>query len=253
MQNKTVAVIQARMGSSRLPGKVMMKINEKPILSILLDRLSHSQKIDEIVVATSINKENDIIESFCKENNYHCFRGSENDVLGRMLEALDSRDATTGVEVFGDCPLIDHRIVDDLIHKFNEHAGELDFIGNDLKTTYPPGMEVEVFNIESLRDASLKTQAPEIREHGTLFIRQNPKLYKIKNIEAPEKFNFPNIELELDTEEDFVVITKIIENFLPNLDFSLEEILHFLQQNKHLILLNSDVPRRWKDFREDTK
>ncbi len=110
-----VAVIGVRMGSSRLPGKVMKKIMGKPVLGYLIERVKRSKLIDNLVIATSLNSENDVIESFCDKIEIPCFRGSENDVMDRILNALLSRDADVGVEIFGDCPLIDPDIIDIIV------------------------------------------------------------------------------------------------------------------------------------------
>ena len=150
---KTVAVIPARIGSSRLPGKVMMPILSKPLLGYLLDRLERCLDLDELVVATSDKSENDPIQSYCDDRGMPCFRGSETDVLDRLLQALRWRDAATGVLVFGDCPLIDPAIVTLAVEYYRANS-QYDFVGNDLRTTYPPGMEVEVFSVEALADSA---------------------------------------------------------------------------------------------------
>lgn len=249
--NRIVASVQARMGSSRFPGKVMYEAAGKPLLGHLIARLKKSRLLDDIVIATSIKSENDVIESYCKGNSIPFFRGDEDDVLGRTLGALEYMNADIGVEVFGDCPLIDPEIVDFMIEKFNSLSGEADFVGNDLKTTFPPGMEVEVFKISALKDAGGRTDDPEIREHGTLYIRMNPNIYKIINVEAPEKWYRPELELEVDTKEDVYVISTIIEHFNSekNNNYGIEEIFQFLDCNPELIKLNADIPRKWKKVR----
>ncbi len=251
MQNRdrTVASIQVRMGSSRLPGKVMRVVQNRPLLGFLVVRLRLCQTLDEIIVATSSGIENDVIESFCDSESVRCFRGSETDVLDRTHKALSSASATIGVEVFGDCPLIDPVIVDHVVRVF-ENNRKYDFVGNDLKTTYPPGMEVEVFSVDALSD-SAKRVAPNdpVREHGTLFIRQHPNLYKLLNIEASEDIRRPELELEVDTVEDYSVVTSIIENFEGRVDFTLKEIIQYLDDNPQVAELNSRVYRRWKEFR----
>ncbi|MFH1132656.1 MAG: glycosyltransferase family protein [Pseudomonadota bacterium] len=247
---KIVASIQVRMGSSRFPGKVMHLVAGKPLLGHLLDRLALSQRLDGIVVATAVGKENDVIEAYCTQRNSACFRGSENDVLDRTLKALQSLEATIGVEIFGDCPLIDPVIVDEIIHAFLTDPKNPDFVGNDMKTTYPPGMEVEVFKVSALEDAAKRISDPTIREHGTLFIRQNPSLYCIRNVEAPPKYQMPHLELEVDTEEDVFVVTAILEHFAGRSDFSLDEIIAFMKSRSDLSATNAAVPRRWKEFRE---
>jgi spore coat polysaccharide biosynthesis protein SpsF (cytidylyltransferase family) len=239
------------MGSTRLPGKVMMPLGNRPLLGFLIERLRLCRTIDEVVVATSIENENDVIEEFCANEGIACFRGSEEDVLKRTLGALESVSATIGVEVFGDCPLIDPLIVDDIVTKFLDHA-RYDFIGNDLKTTYPPGMEVEVFSVAALQDSDDRVAASDpIREHGTLFIRQNPQLYKVINLEAEGKRRRPEVELEVDSREDLDVVTAIIQHFDPRIDFSLDEVLRFLDDNPEIVEINRSVHRRWKECRDD--
>ena len=251
--NGVFATVQVRMGSSRLPGKVMREVSGIPLLGHLLNRLSLSKTLNGIVVATSVNVENDIIENYCHSRGTLCFRGSEDDVLGRMVGAVQGVEAEIGVEIFGDCPLIDPAIVDDLVQRFVDAKGTLDFLGNDLKTTYPPGMEVEVFAVAALVDAATRTKDPAIREHGTLFIRQNPGIYKILNVEAPRAHFRPDLSMEVDTDVDFDVVANVIENFGSRLDFSLSEVIAFLDANPTFVDRTRQVPRRWKQFREDGK
>jgi len=229
----------------------MYEITDKPLLGHLVSRLRRSKILDDIIVATSINPENDIIESYCKENSIACFRGDEDDVLERTLGALRKMNATIGVEVFGDCPLIDPIIVDMIIEEFLNDKNDPDFVGNDLKTSFPPGMDVEVFKVSALEEAAGKVTDPAIREHGTLFIRQNPSIFKVKNIEAPKKWHRPDLELEVDTEEDVYVVSKIFKHFhaLNNENFGIDDIIEFMDSNPDLKKINSEVPRRWKEAR----
>ena len=246
---KIIAPVQVRMGSSRFPGKVMYEINGKPLLGHLLDRLNLSNSLNGVVVATSDSPENDIIETYCNNRNVFCYRGSEKDVLGRTLKALQMVNASIGVEVFGDCPLIDPEIVDFMIDEFLNDQSKPDFVGNDLKTTFPPGMDVEVFNVKALEEADKQVSDPYIREHGTLFIRQNPHLFSIKNIEAKTQWNRPELEMEVDVKEDIYVVSEILNCFSDKPNFTLEEIIRFLDSRPDLIAINKDVPRRWKKHR----
>jgi len=248
---RLIASVQVRMGSSRLPGKAMTQIKGKPLLGHLISRLKRSEYLDDIVVATSINSENDIIESYCFENQISCYRGAEEDVLGRTLDALNFMEATLGVEVFGDCPLIDPKVVDFVIEKYLSDNDKPDFVGNDLNTTFPPGMEVEVFKVCALEKANKLCKDIAIREHGTLFIRQNPSIFKVKNINAPKKWNRPELEMEVDTKEDLYVIEKIIDYFESqnNIHYGIEDIIHLLDENASLKAVNANVPRRWKNLR----
>lgn len=248
---KIIASIQVRMGSSRFPGKAMHPVAGKPLLGHLIDRLLLAKRLDGIIIATTTRSENDVIEAYCLDQCVPCFRGSEDDVLDRTLKALQSMDATVGVEVYGDCPLIDPAIVDDMIEIFLSDPADPDFVGNDIKTTYPPGMEVEVFKVSALADADRRIQDMSIREHGTLFIRQNPTIYRIRNVEAPPDYHLPEIELEIDTEEDLFIISAVIEYFNGRADFTLKEIIAFLNTRPDLVDSNRNIHRRWKEFRDE--
>ena len=194
---KIVAIIPARMGSSRFPGKIMKVVNGQPLIGYLLDRVERAEHINEAIVATSQLAENDIIYEYCRSRNITCFRGEEDDVLARMIGALNMLDTKIGVVVYGDCPLIDPMIIDKMTKFFIENIDFYDFVGNDLTTTWPPGMEVEVFSINALKHAHQRCEDPKIREHGTLFLRQNPQLYRLYNFGAPPEFQRPDLEIEI--------------------------------------------------------
>ncbi|MES2294518.1 MAG: hypothetical protein V4527_14540 [Pseudomonadota bacterium] len=245
------AALQVRMGSSRLPGKVMRNVLGTPLIGHLLNRLSYCQHLTGVVVATSTRPENDVIETYCHSRGVACFRGSEDDVLGRMVGALAMVEAEIGVEVFGDCPLIDPHIVDEMIVRYCASKDALQWIGNDLTTSYPPGMEVEVFATAALADSAARTYDPAVREHGTLFIRQNPTIYNILNVEAPEQLRRPDLSLEVDTDVDLDVAAVILEHFQLRPDFSLSDIIAFLDANPQLADRNRHVLRRWKQYRND--
>lgn len=249
---KVVATIQVRMNSSRLPGKVLKKILNRPILDYLVERLSRARLIDEIVIATSDRIENDPIENYCNDNKINIFRGSEENVTSRIIGALDKYKADIAVEIYGDCPLIDHRIVDQLIKYYFDNSEKFDFVTNAMKTTFPPGLEVEVYNVLSLKHAYQLSNDPSEFEHGTYVIRKRPNVFNIKNIEAPNDLFFPDLELELDTKEDFFVIKKIIEQLYPiDNDFSAIDAIMFLNDNPDIKNKNKNVPRRWKEFRNE--
>jgi spore coat polysaccharide biosynthesis protein SpsF len=247
----TVAVVNVRMGSERLPGKALREVCGKPLLRHLIDRLQGATTLDGIVVGTSTLPANDVIESFCRGQGIRCFRGSEPDVLARTLGALRSAGASTGVVVFGDGPMVDPAIVDLTVGAFRACDPPCDFVGNDLKTSYPPGMEVEVFTVAALADADRRCTDPAIREHGTLFIRHNPGLYRLLNLEAPPALRRPDLELEVDTEADLAVVGAVLQRFAGRADFSLQEIIAFLDSEPHIAATNRDVPRRWKAARSD--
>jgi spore coat polysaccharide biosynthesis protein SpsF len=249
MTGARVAVVNVRMGSSRLPGKALRSVAGRPLLQCLIERLRRARRIDRIIVATSTLPENDSIAAICAANDIDYFRGSEEDVLGRTVGALMSADAATGVVVFGDGPLIDPALVDRIVDVFMSADPAYDLVGNDLATTYPPGMEVEVFPADVLADADARCNQADVREHGTLYVRQNPERYRLLNVEAPPHLRRPDLELEVDTEEDLEVIEAIVKNFNGRTDFTLEEIIAFLNRRPEIAAINRDVARRWKLFR----
>ena len=245
---KTVAVIPARMGSGRLPGKVMANVAGRPLLDHLLARLALCPLIDDIVVATSTNRENNIIDEYCQKKGVNVFRGSEDDVLDRLLGALSTYSADVGVLAFGDGPLLDPKIISKAIQMFYSNR-DLDFVGNDLSTSWPPGMEIEVFSIDALADSHQRCKDIEIREHGTLYMRQHPDIYRVHNLEAPPELRRPDLSFEVDVPEDLNVIETILAHFNGQADVSLETIIYFMDNNPELIAHTSHVTRRWRKFR----
>ena len=246
---KVVGAVCVRMGSSRLPGKALHVVEGQPLLGHLLGRLRRARSLDEVVVATSTRAENDAIAAFCATLSIPCFRGDEDDVLGRLLGALQSQQAGIGVNVFGDGPLIDPAIVDTIVGKFSEAGGALDFVGNDLETTWPSGMEVEVFSVRALADADSRCSDPPIREHGTLFIRKNPSLYSLMNVEAPPELRRTDLSLEVDASEDLVVMEALLEYFRDKPDAGLLDYIRYLDGHPEVAAAGREVHRRWKEFR----
>jgi len=251
---KIAASIQARVGSTRLPGKVLKEINGKPMLLRQVERLRRSRLLDEIIVATTTNPDDDKIVELCINNNIAYYRGSENDVLDRVSSMIKDKKIDIHVECFGDSPLTDPHIIDEVIGYYYKNQGDIDFVSNSLKTTYPPGQEVLVYRGSCLVNANkLIAKDDPLREHVSINITQYPNDYRLKNLEAPSYYHYPNIYLEVDTAEDFEVISSIFAYFDNKgvEHFSLSEILEFLSQNNELMNINNQVDRRWKEFREN--
>lgn len=246
-----VAAVVVRMGSSRLPGKTLAEVNARPLLGFLIERLKQSKLITHIVVATTDTQKDDPIANYCNQNGLAIFRGSEDDVLARMIGAYRSQNAHICVEAFGDGPLIDPEIVDLVIQGYINANGSVDLVGNDMKTTYPPGMDVEAFSMTAFEKSNEMAKDPSIREHGTGFMRQNPDVFRLLNIEAPDHQRRPELEIEVDTAEDFEVVKSVIEHFSPHTDFSLDEIIAFLDTRPDIVAINQNVHRRWKEYRKD--
>ena len=238
------------MGSSRLPGKVMKPILGKPLLGHLLDRIQCCHMLDEVLVATSISADNDVIASYCAQRGVPVFRGSETDVLSRLVRALDWRGAQVGVLVFGDCPLIDPMIIRDILSGFMSD-NKYDFVSNDLSTSWPPGMEVEIFKVSALRDSDRRCTDQVVREHGTLYLRQNPDIYSQRNIDAPQHLSRLDLSFEVDVIEDLQVVETILSVFTNCVDIGLAKMIRYMDDHPELAAHNRHVPRLWKQYRKN--
>lgn len=238
------------MGSSRLPGKAMIEVVGKPLLGHIIDRVKLAEKLDKVVVCTSTSPENDVIESYCLDNNISCFRGQEQDVTARMIDAFKHYGASVGVTIFGDCPLVDPKIIDEIVTCYLEKSDRYDFVGNDLETSYPPGMEVEAFSIDAFTQAASEVSEDAIREHGTLVLRGRPEKYRLLNISAPSHLARPELEIEVDEAIDLNVVEAIIGALGAGKEVDLRCIIRYLDSEPRLRDSNQAVSRRWKDFRD---
>ena len=248
---KVIATIQARMNSERLPGKIMKKIGGKTIIEILVERLNYSKFIDEICIATTNSKKDDVFVNFLKSKKINFFRGSENDVLLRVTNTLKYLKGDIHIECFGDSPLIDYRIIDRYISFF--YKNKFNVVTNTIKTTYPPGSEFLIYKSQDLLKLNnLVKKNDKLREHvGYNFSRY--KTFRIKSIEASKKFRYPNFFIEIDKKEDLKVLRSICKNLIDKKkhNFSLLKIIDFLKKNKKISILNSKVERRWKELRNE--
>jgi spore coat polysaccharide biosynthesis protein SpsF len=245
------ATIQARMGSSRLPGKVLMPILDRPMLAYQIERLQQSLLIDRIIIATSDNEQDNVLEAFGVEMGIEVFRGSEDDVLGRVAACLRTHNVDIHVEFQGDNPLPDAHLVDAFIGYFLKHDEVIDYLTNAITTTYPPGAEIAVYRARTLARAEAVAPNDSLREHVGIHVHRRPDLFRVISLEAPEWLHAPDIHLEVDSVEDFRLIRTIIEHFFPrNPGFSLGQAIEFVRANK-LTELNKDVERRWTAFRSD--
>jgi len=238
LKKKVVAIIQARFGSVRFPGKVLKKINNKTILEILVSRLSRSKYISKIIVACSKNNNDKGIVDICKKLKINYFIGSENDVLGRYYKTAKKYKTPNIVRITGDCPLIDPKVVDEVIINFFKK--NVDYASNINPPSYPDGLDVEVFKFSALQFAFFKAKDPSEREHVTPFIVNQKKFTKF-NLKYYK--NISSLRLTLDEKEDLYVLEKIFKNFKNNIYFDLKNILDFLKKNKKIISINSHIKR----------
>lgn len=230
-------IIQARMGSSRLPGKVLMKTDEeKPLLFYVIKQLQSSKKIEKLIVATTDKPEDDVIEDYVKKLDIECFRGSEKDVLDRYFQCAKKFSLSTIIRITADCPLIDYSIVDNVIEKhFLEKS---DYTTNTLIRTFPDGTDVEVFSYYVLEKAWKHASLPSEREHVTPFMRNEKMNLKLSNLESP--VNLRDIRITVDQEEDYELIKKIILK-IKKRPILLEDILELFENEPSLKEINQDI------------
>ena len=241
---KIIATIEARMTSSRLPGKVLMEAVGKPMLELMIERLRQVPSLDDIVIATTINATDNPIIELAKRLGVGSHRGSEEDVLQRVLDTARSHKADIIVELTGDCPLIDPEIVEQTIQHYLK--SDVDFTSNILKRAYPIGMDSLVFATDILADVSKRTNDPIDHEHVSLFIYRHPELYSLANFDAPTALTQPELRLTLDTPEDLKLIRAIFSELYPrNPHFSLYDILDFLDRNQDTAKINSHIKHRY--------
>jgi len=234
MLMRVVAIIQARMGSTRLPGKILEKIGDKPLLEILVNKLKNSQFIDDIVIATTNNQNDDVVEKFSQNLNINYYRGSEKDVLGRYVEAAEKFNADVVVRVTGDNPLTDIELVDKLIYAHFKNNSEYTYC---LDT--PLGISAEIVNSNILKEISLKADLDFDREHVTPYIRSHPENYKILNFTSNLKNQY--IRLTVDTKEDLDLIKIIHQNLGDFENLNVKDIINFLKLNPEISQINSDI------------
>lgn len=236
---KILCLLQARMDSSRFPGKTMKPILGKPMIQYILDSLSFSKMIDEIVVVTSMNSKDDVLVKYLEKNNWKYFRGDEKDVLKRYSDATRKFDGDYIVRVTADNPLLDPTIIDRVILTTTKNKD--DYGSNNLTKSYPYGYTVEVISKNTLEEIEKKASNSADREHVTLFIHKNKEKFKVSSIQAPAELSHPDWRLTVDTAEDYELINKIFENLYSETPIKYEAVIDFLLKNPKLLKINEHV------------
>jgi spore coat polysaccharide biosynthesis protein SpsF len=238
-----VAIIQARMSSSRLWGKVLRPICGKPMLWHVIERLKKCRNIDKIAVATTQNAIDNRIEKFCRLNGISCFRGSENDVLSRYYEAAKFFRAKVIIRITSDCPLIDPTIVDRTVSAYLVNKNYLAGSSNVLKRTFPRGLDTEVFSFEALAKAHLKSKKQYQREHITQYFYENPAKFHFASVE--QKKDFSHLRWTVDDPRDLRMIRKIfLRLYRNNKPFTTAEVLALLVKEPSIACINSEVRQK---------
>ncbi|MCD4757561.1 MAG: GNAT family N-acetyltransferase [Arcobacteraceae bacterium] len=240
-KQKIVASIEARMTSSRLPGKVLKLINNIPALELMVKRVLRAEKLDEVIIATTTNEEDAPIIKWCEQNKIKYFRGSEENVYERVLNTHITNNTDIIVELTGDCPLLDPVLIDEAIECYLNNKYE--YVSNCIEESYPLGMAVEVFSLEALKTIADNRELSIIdKEHVSPFFYTSNQ-YKIFNITAPNNLTFPELSVTLDTQEDFVVIEKIDQCF-DNNNYTIKDIINIAKKNPKWISINTNIHRK---------
>lgn len=235
-----LAILQARLSSSRLPGKVLMPILGKPMLQHEIERVQRAKKVDRLVVATSISPEDQAIEAACARMDVRCFRGSLNDVLDRFYQASRPYAPEHVIRITGDCPLIDPGIMDRTIDYYLK--GDFDYVSNALEPTFPDGLDTEIFRYHCLETAWKDARLPSEREHVTPFLYQNKKRFKIGSYK--NNTNLSALRWTVDESIDFNLVTAIYQAlYAKNPAFATEDILSWLESHSTYKTLNSAIQR----------
>ncbi len=240
---KIVAIVQARTGSTRLPGKVMKPLLGLPMLARLLERLARCQKLDDIVVATTDDGSEQPIVELVDSLNVHVFRGSEDDVLTRYYGATQRYGADVVVRITSDCPLIAPEVVDTCVEAFSASGGDVDYASNVFTRTYPRGLDTEVFSMRALETAFKEATTPSEREHVTPFIWRQPQRFRLLDVVDTEDHS--DLRWTVDTPEDFELVSRIYGALYPtNPAFSYRDVLRLLDEHPGWSGLNRHVEQK---------
>lgn len=240
---KIIAIIQARVGSTRLPGKVLKKLSDKTVLNHVVERVNQSQEIDNIIIATSNLEKDNLIEKECKKIGVSFFRGSENDVLSRYYNAAKENNADVVVRITSDCPLIDPNVIDEIVRFYKEENYDVvTNAGSELmQRTYPRGLDTEIFSFEQLEVAFLNAEEKYQREHVTPYIYENSnEIFYYKN-----NIDYSQYRWTLDTQEDFKLISTIYEKFYRGKhNFYMKDIINFLSKHPQIACINQHIEQK---------
>ncbi len=243
MENDIICIIQARMGSERLPGKVVKEIKGIPMITHILNRLKKLSKIDKLVVASSTNPENDKLVEIVENAGGVVFRGSEEDVLKRYIDAVNKFGGKYIIRVTGDCPLISVEVIDALIEEFLK--AKLDYMRVDVPDSFSRGFDGEIFTREALIKAHKLAKEDRYREHVTLYMYEHPKDFSIGKMKAKKEWNRPNYRLCVDTKEDFTLVENIYNALYDkNNYFDIDDIIKYLDENPDLAKINQSVSQK---------
>ena len=239
---RVVAVIQARVGSTRLPGKVLLDLAGDAILARCVNRTRRAQTLDEVVIATTAKPADDAIVDLCAERGWPCFRGSEEDLLDRYYQAAVAYQADVVVRITSDCPLIEPEIVDRVVREFLERQPDVDYACNVLpQRTFPRGLDTEVMRFDVLERAWREDLNPAWREHVTPYIQRHPDLFRIHGV--TNEVDYSHMRWTVDTPEDLAFVRRIYDHFGHD-RFSWRDVLAVLEGHSEWLEINRHVQQK---------
>jgi spore coat polysaccharide biosynthesis protein SpsF (cytidylyltransferase family) len=235
---KNTAIIQARMSSTRLPGKVLLPLSDKPVLEHVIQRVMKCKLVDNVVLATTTEESDDIIENWCKKNKIEFYRGSLDDVLDRYYKAASLNKSDNIIRITADCPVIDPSIIDEVIKKYYE--GNFDLYG--LSGEFPDGLDCTIFSFSALETAWKNAKLQSEREHVCPYIFNHPELFSIGGYEKFKKLD--HIRLTLDEPKDYELLSKIFDALYEKDNFfCIDNILNLFESNPELLKINNKIIR----------
>lgn len=236
-----VAVIQARMSSSRLPGKVLEDLAGQPMLARVVNRTCRARTLDAVAVATTVAPADDPIVRLCDTQGWICLRGSEDDVLDRYYQVARALEASSVVRITADCPLIDPDIIDRIVGQFLSHRAEVDYVSNTIVRSFPRGLDVEVMNFDALEAAWHEDSDPGSREHVTPYIRHHPDAFRVRQVVNNEDCS--HMRWTVDTVADLMFVSAVFDHF-RNDRFTWKEGLRAVADHPEWAEINRHVQQR---------
>lgn len=239
---RMVAIIQARVGSTRLPGKVLLDLCGKTVLGRVVERTSRMRNIRDMIVATSSLESDDAVEDECRRLGVACFRGSEDDVLDRFRGAAEALGADQCVRITADCPLIDPGVSDDIMARFEAASPPVDYASNKIPQSFPRGLDTEVFTREALERSARWATKPYHRTHVTAYMYQTPELFTTLSVVSD--VDRGDWRWTVDTPQDLSFVRAVYDHFAPADDFSWLDVVDLVESNPELMLINSGVEQK---------
>jgi spore coat polysaccharide biosynthesis protein SpsF len=243
---RIVAIIQARMGSSRLPGKILLDIAGLPMLARVVERTRYAGTIDEVVVATTVEKEDDVVAEYCQDRGYAYIRGDDDDVLSRYMKAARAFNADIIVRITADCPLMDPSVIDRTVKAFLSAYPDAQFGTNrglnQIERTYPIGMDVEVMTFQALETAFREAKEPYQREHVTPFLYESVGRFEKTSIDASGAYG--DQRWAVDTPQDLTFVREIYARLDDQENFCFEDVISLLEREPRLLEINAQIEQK---------